>query len=530
MKLQYLKITSPFKNINGIEIKFSTSQGRTVIVGQNGTGKSNIIEALVHIFKQLESGLPPRFSYQLKYKIGEGDVETWLDISADKDITDTKAQYQIQYQEYLNGKPATKWLPVAITKVKRDRAGLSRFLPRNVFAYYSGPSDRLESLFYQARKTFYLDVIQDGADFRDNIRPFFYAKPFHSQFALLALFAARGFPKALRFLEKELCISSFESATFVLKKPDWGSNDATDFWGASGAIREFLELIKQHCIGPIETQEPIPGQLSKRVKNRTVVSYFLPHKKQLDLFTKNMRPDVFFKFLEASYLSGILERVKVEVKQTKSHQNVEFTQLSEGEQQLLTIVGLLQFTAKQDALFLLDEPDTHLNPNWAAKYHRFLDIFVPDEFRSHIVMTTHHPLSIAELEKEQIQVVKRDENTQQVSVSTPDKSPRGMNVNGILTSDMFGLLTTLDNETQALIRERKKLVVEENDPERLNELNTQLEQLGYGYIHPDEDYRQFLIARSKYLEYGQEVASVEARKQMIKNILKDMKVSPDEIR
>ena len=526
MKLQYFKISSPFKNINGIEIEFSKTEGRTVIVGQNGTGKSNIIEALVHVFKQLDLGIPPDFSYQLKYKIGEGDVETWLDIIVNMD---EEIPYTIKYQEHLNGKPTSEWLDIAINKVKRNAAGLSRFLPRNVFAYYSGPSDRLESLFYDSRRSFYLDVIKDDVDFRDNIRSFFYAKAFHSQFALLALFAARGFPHAMKFLEKELFISSFVSATFVLKKPDeWGSNDASDFWGANGGIREFLDLIKQHCIGPIETQEPIPGQLTRRIKNRTVVSYFIPDKATLDTFSKDMRPDVFFKFLEAAYLSGVLERVNIEVKQTKSNQTVEFSQLSEGEQQLLTIFGLLQFTAKQDALFLLDEPDTHLNPNWAAKYHRFLEIFVPTEFKSHIVMTTHHPLSIAELKQEQIQVVKRNENTQTVSVSIPDKSPSGMNVNGILTSDMFGLLTTLDNETQALIRERKKLIVEESDSERLNELNASLEQLGYGYIHPDEDYRQFLIARSKYLEYGKEVASVEARKQMIKSILKDLGISSNE--
>ena len=526
MKLQYFKILSEFKNINGIEIDFSQLEGRTVIVGQNGTGKSNIIEALVNVFKQLESGLSPIFSYQLKYKIGDREVETWLDVLVNINV---EIPYIIKYQEYENGKEVTGWLDIDITKVKRDLDGLSRFLPRNIFAYYSGPSDRLESLFYDSRRDFYLDVIKEDADFRSNIRPFFYAKSFHSQFALLALFAARGFPDAIKFLDKELSISGFISTTFVLKKPDdWGSNDSSDFWGASGAIRDFLELIKLYCIGPIETEEPIPGQMTRKIKTRKVFSYFIPDKETLDALSKDMRPDVFFKFLEAAYLAGILVRVNIEVKQTKSNQTVEFSQLSEGEQQLLTIFGLLQFTAKQDALFLLDEPDTHLNPMWAAKYHRFLEIFVPEEFRSHIVMTTHHPLSIAELTKEQIQVVKRDEKTQKVSVSIPDKSPAGMNVNGILTSEMFGLLTTLDNETQELIRERKKLVVEENDPDRLNELNTQLEQLGYGYVHPDEDYRQFLIARSKYLEYGKEVASVEARKQMIKNILKDLRISSDE--
>ncbi|MFP3398444.1 hypothetical protein SB749_19165, partial [Brevibacterium sp. SIMBA_078] len=79
-----------------------------------------------------------------------------------------------------------------------------------------------------------------------------------------------------------------------------------------------------------------------------------------------------------------------------------------------------------------------------------------------------------------------------------------------------------------LIRERRELLAEDKDSDRLEELNQELEELGYGYIHPDEDYRQFLIARSKYLRFGEEVASVEARKKLIKSLLKDLKVSDDE--
>ncbi len=526
MKLQYLKINSDFKNLKGVEILFSNNENRTVIIGQNGTGKSNIIEAIVQAFKHLDAGSSPPFSYEMKYKIGEASLETWLSIVADKSTDNT---YNIQYQEHSN-ENITEWEFINIDKVRRDKYGLSHFLPRNIFAYYSGPSDRLESLFFDSRREFYLEVIEEDSNIRDNIRPFFYAKAFHSQFSLLAFFVARGFPHALRFLEKELSIASFESATFVLTKPaEWGTKDSTDFWGAKGAIRDFLELIKAYCIGPIETLERIPDQLSKQIKQKSVVSYYLPNQEKLDLLAREMRPEDLFKILEATYLSGILERVEIKVKQSESHQEIAFTELSEGEQQLLTIFGLLQFTAKRDALFLLDEPDTHLNPMWAAKYHKFLELFVPKDFKSHIVMTTHHPLSIAELNREQILVVSRDERTQSISVGIPSKSPRGMSVNGILTSDMFGLLTTLDNDTQAIIRKRRKLVVEESDPELLDKLNTELEQLGYGYIHPDEDYRQFLIARSKYLEYGKEIASVEARKQMLKSILKDMKVSPDEI-
>ena len=527
MRILYLKIGSRYKNLEGVEINFDSVENTTVIVGQNGTGKSNIFEAIVHIFKQLDDGNAPRFSYVIEYKIGEGEVETWVNVRADIYAADA---YKIKFQDREIGKVKEDWKELRLKDVMRDKDGLSRFLPRNVFAYYSGPSDRLETLFYSKRRTFYNQIIKDGSKIRESVRPFFYAKPFHSQFSLLAFFIARGFGHTERFLRKELSIKQFNSVLFVLKKPSfWGSNDESDFWGATGAIREFLELIKQYCIGPIESSIQDQTDLSLRPKVVKKYSYFLPDKATLYKFTKDMRPEDLFKILEATYLSGILDSVDIEVTQTNSNQAVVFSELSEGEQQLLTIFGLLQFTAKRDALFLLDEPDTHLNPNWSAKYYKFLELFIPDGFKSHIIMTTHHPLSIAELKREQIQVVKRNPKTQKISVLMPDKSPRGMSVNGILTSDMFGMLTTLDNDTQSLIRERRELVVLGNDPERLGQLNTQLEQLGYGYIHPDEDYRQFLIERSKYLEYGKEVVSVTERKKMIKSMLKDLGDMNDEV-
>ncbi|MEI5617241.1 hypothetical protein WB403_49980, partial [Streptomyces brasiliscabiei] len=61
-------------------------------------------------------------------------------------------------------------------------------------------------------------------------------------------------------------------------------------------------------------------------------------------------------------------------------------------------------------------------------------------------MVTHHPLAIAELNKEQIQVLRKDVEGQSIA-ETPAESPIGMGVNGILTSDMFGMATTLDQHT-----------------------------------------------------------------------------------
>ena len=68
MRLDKLWIKQ-FKNLIGVEIDFSESDWVTVIIGWNGTGKSNILEALVMIFRDLDLGkAKPPFAYRLDYR------------------------------------------------------------------------------------------------------------------------------------------------------------------------------------------------------------------------------------------------------------------------------------------------------------------------------------------------------------------------------------------------------------------------------------------------------------------------------
>lgn len=58
---------------------------------------------------------------------------------------------------------------------------------------------------------------------------------------------------------------------------------------------------------------------------------------------------------------------------------------------------------------------------------------------SHIVLATHDPVVISTLKREQIQIMKRDENTLEVYAHSPLYDPKGMGFSGVLMSDMFGL-------------------------------------------------------------------------------------------
>lgn len=512
MKIDRLHIKSQFKQLENIEIDFDEDNLMTVLVGRNGSGKSNIIEALVSIFRNLDLGESPPFSYQLVYRLGsskevDSTSQRWCEITVDADINQpTKGkQYSILCKDLLTENEDK----LSISKVQRDKNGESDFLPKYLFAYYSGTSNRLEKYFTKHRTDFYRKLLNDKVDLKGNLRPLFYAKPYHSQFVLLAFFLSDEDSVERKFISDNLGIEGLDSVHFVLHKPSWvqSKNINELFWGATGVVRKFLDELIKHTLAPIKlTRNESTSETGNPISNE-FFHLFLPSVKVLREFSRNLTPDELFKMLESTLLSDIISEVSIRVKIKTSVNPVTFNELSEGEQQLLTVLGLLRFTGGDDSLFLLDEPETHLNPAWSVQYLKFLNKFVPNVNTSQFIMITHHPLTIAELEKKQVQVIHRDEDYK-VHAFEPDESPRGMGINLILRSEMFGLKTTLDEHTnkrliirnrlaaQEILSKEKQIFDEDIGPETeeeyLSRLNNELEELGFNLSSDDPDYMDFL--------------------------------------
>lgn len=423
MRIIKLEISSEWKNLNGLSIEFDARRDITVIIGRNGAAKSNLLEAIIAIFRNLDLKEDSSFAYRIEYVIS-GEVVI------------LQAEEGRQPTGLVNGRP------VPLQEIR------TRWAPTYVVGYYSGVSDRFEDLFRKhdllaRNKT--LTEASETVPGTLELRRFTYARPVHGLFALLAFYFAED-RVATDFLRTMARIEAFDSVLIVVRKPHWAraGKGPDEFWGARGPVRDLLDRIRQHSLAPFTRSVRIDTDFARR-ETRELTYLYLPDLDALRALALEYSGDPRFLFqaLDTMRLSWLLEDFRVRVRVKGSTGAIHTRQLSEGEQQLLTVLGLMRFTQQEESLYILDEPDTHLNPAWGVEYLDKLREIGGINRHSHTVLATHDPLLVAGLCREEVRVLRRNEDGQVAAVA-PDESPRGQGVASVLTSPLYGLESQLD--------------------------------------------------------------------------------------
>jgi len=482
-----------YKNLKQFTINLDENEMKTVLIGQNASGKSNFMEALILIFKYLDLSTDtkrqsPSFNYNIVYRIQENTINVTCQDGNYVILVNDKRQ---TFKSFFSDKAKTK------------------YQPKYVFTYYSGVSNKLKELFWDHQNNFYTKII--GEDFKDteldSLRKLFYVQLVHSYFVLLAYFTHEE-KESLEFLNEVLNIKDIESILFVLKRPRWAENRIKNnpddiFWTAKGLVRSFLEKLWELSLAPIYNDEKTRIDFAETEDQKRLYLFLKGKDKLQELAKTYTNNTALFKALESTYMSELIAEVRIKVQKKNVDGSITFKELSEGEQQLLTVLGLLKFTKDEDSLILLDEPDTHLNPIWKWKYLDFLDKVVDRPASTQIILNTHDPLVIGNLTKKEVRLFKSTIEGH-VIVEEPEIDPRGLGVEGILTSEFFGLPTTIDEFTQGKLDERNELLVKqhkqklsEQEQERLRVLFEELEELGFGNTFRDPLYQKFIVAYKK---------------------------------
>ncbi len=575
--MQLLRLQLPhFRNLRGVDIHFAShlppaagsapdAPARPIrshaLIGQNGVGKSNLIEALITIFRDIDLDHDASFDYQLEYAIRGHSVRIHADTNKQK-RPEVWVDGDKVSQSYLNSNDP----PGAIT---RDERRGPRLLPTHIFAYYSGRNERIEALFQEHQRRFNqrqeittdevlsdellenftatdanIEAIQRAKKRRDarlksagddRLRRLFYCRGGHSQLVLLACLLS-GDPIFQKVL-KNLNIESLESALFVLKEPHrlrekrrngrYVEEDLTEgdprFWLARGnVVDEFLSKLWQVAWAPIEQEATKQIDFRGRSERQRQLYLFVPDQAKLKQLGEMVGgTDSFFRYAEGAYIGDLIDEIRITVKKRDGHGGaVSFTQLSEGELQMLTVLGLMRITREDHCLFLLDEPDTHLNPLWKLRYFDDIEsVLQPhgdtlSQSESQILITTHDPMMVGSLKREQVHILRLE--GEQTRAEVPDEHPQGMGVTGLLKSDLFGLSSTLDIETERRLFKRNELFVKElrtpEEDEQLRRLSAELADLGFSTADfRDPDYALFVRKMAQHKKLRKSVLTPDEK-------------------
>ena len=512
-----------FKNLKRLTADFDADRLTTVVIGQNGAGKSNLIEAIISIFRWVDLRRnEPRFHYRLDYRI-DGVKVTLSNLPDEAAIA-------------VDGK--------AVTRADFERHK-SEWFPDLVFGYYSGSSRRLESLF-DAHQRRYYDAIKRESDEEacsraQAERRLFYGRPIHGVLALLAFFA---FPdaKVAAELASKLGITGFHSMLALFREPWYAeggkakkSAAAHDFWNAEGPAGRTARALRDVAFHPFGLDGNSIDDYRDKQQMEAQYATFLPALENLRAFAAQFKDErEMFYALEAMDISDLIRTVDLWVSRTNdSSGDVGFADLSDGERQLLMALGLIRVSRGKRALFLLDEPDTHLNPHWQHSYLKLIEEWTgiaADAANCHIILTSHNPLTISALSRAEVRVMVVEEGGH-VSMSAPYADPKGMGFTATLT-EIFAMPTSLDVATQRLVDERNLLVQrsEKSDVEerRFIEINDKLARMGFLFEDREPLYQDFLRTWHD-IRYADRPpltpADIEARRQGMQALIKKLMMS-----
>ncbi len=469
-----------YKNLIQTSIEIQSIDIPLSIIGNNGTGKSNLIEALLHIFIGLYFDNPPDFNFRLEYEAHNKNINI---------------KQQIELNIYSIQVDDIEWSRSRFKKRIRETEKMPPF-PALVFCYYSGTCDRIKNLVKKYYQSYQAKLRHQSKNLE---RLFVFSDVDQAEWCLLGLFAHRH-----QGLLDRLALSGLDEFKITLNSPDTYSPEKDDpsYWGTEGAIRDFIADIDNAAR---ESYQPFSKSESTGPREQRTYVLNRRHLEEVGEALEKRGANLF-SMLQAIDSKKMLHKIKFKVVNATSGAAYGAEELSEGEKQLLCVIGGLKLSHQHECLVLLDEPDTHLNPAWSWEYDDLLRDSLQESQKkgSTAILATHDPVLISGFTKEQVLIARVVDG--QLTYEQPHRNPRGQGVANVLTSEYFGLPSSLDKNTQDLLNERlalankaKRLTSEER--ERLKDINNRLDVLGLSISFRDPEYAEF--EKERYLDRGE---------------------------
>ena len=567
MKLLRLKINSGFRSLpKGFELFFlrdfdykdADNFNPYILAGRNGSGKSNVLEALAEIFYHLDSiylsNKPSYFEKDFmssKSVVNAYEIEYFIDIAheaflgSDRKEKSDNHRAHIKITKESKKRPSIEWINESEYRTPKDLTPVQSksLLPEYVVGYASGNNETLSIPFYKSRllqydeyvseleaqefvdprpesSLVYLDerysqailltnLLMNSASDPDNI-----LKPFTEYVELIDVDSFRLMIRT----EKKVVINETKEGFAIFG--DLLTNLNLPQLKKAPFVRSYLEKLRRcsttcyekdiqievdkpfYSYG--ETQDPLRYRkylvLDFKVNKATKKAFRFHFENdplklfelfqlllsfdlnELSLFDKKKiysSSNVFLvedNYYDLKEEDRILRFKDFMIKKEKLSNSIYTKSLSDGEHQFLHAMGLSLLFRDKKALFLLDEPETHFNPDWKAKFISSLRHCLPPKneheksIMREMLITSHSPFLISDSHTEYVLFFEKDKKTNKVKkVERPDFTTFGSSVNKIAIR-IYSMANTIGEYAAVRLKEFEEELPNLNEKKELEDL------------------------------------------------------------
>ncbi|MBN3873874.1 restriction system-associated AAA family ATPase [Nostoc sp. JL33] len=441
-----LRLRSPLSGYSGFE--------PLCLIGPNGAGKSQFLQVLAEIFHSVfHKCIPneerkesnPDLQFELEYLIQPEDEQLPVRVRISQ-----KASGKNRLLIERRDEDAYEWIGC-----KLDAPKTHALLPRKVVGYTSGDNETLSVPFLLSRNGYAKDVTESALH---DLKPDPKSVPdtrlmlidYGTNLEVLVANLLLGEPSQRDFLLQDAKLQNLHSFRCIIQLAHSAAPNNPKKSKSNNRQREVLitkelqtslDQFKRcaTCYTYDETTETYT--FDYWINDQTREAFRLFWNSTLDLYSsfhklamlndlvlpKNMR--VLFRKATKSirFASRLVEPhdedkvfrfERVVFTAQRTGKEVDYVSLSDGEHQLGQILGTFCMLSSPNVLFLLDEPESHFNPQWRVNFiSRILDLPTKNGDRresskateQECLLTTHSPFVPSDMHRDKVFIFSKDE-------------------------------------------------------------------------------------------------------------------------
>lgn len=455
------------------------------LIGPNGSGKSQLLQVIAEAFQLLytrfspeeERGTPnDELMFEIEYLIPNSDEET-------------DSATHVRAFSRADGKRGKQRIGMEVRfergwQAIKDEAA-SRLLPWKVIGYTSGDNETLSFPFFSSRAG-YAEQVRNNAltpskrgelikdprmlliDYGTNLE------------VLIANLLLNPAPVRERLLEalKLQRLRSFR-CTIQLNHAAARSMKGIKL---TDELKNYVEYLKHcsTCHDFDQAQEVYTFDFYISPATGIAFEFYWPNgsldlyscfhklamlndliipKKARTIFDTNIKERRFAARLPEPFDEHKVFRFEsVTFESSESADPVTYAALSDGEHQLAQLLGTACMASYPNVLFLLDEPESHFNPNWRVEFIRTLRELPTQRgdrssesgvAQQECLITTHSPFVPSDMQRENVLIFRRGE-AKQIEIRRPNIQTFGSKFDAIL-GECFGIVPPISALPRELV-------------------------------------------------------------------------------